>query len=193
MHNLTKGEVSAEAKAAVGARGIARRLLFTLGFAGLIAIGAHVKLGVPGTPVPITLQTLFVLLAGALLGPVEGTAAVGAYLVLGAAGVPVFAKAGGATGFPYFAGATGGYLVGFLAAAVFLGAAVRRFEGRWAQLVLFLAGSQMILVVGTLWLAMAIVAPLEKAIYMGFAPFVIGDVAKAVLGWAAYRWARRLV
>src|SRR5439155_20993955 len=96
----------------------ARNLLYfvssSLGFSLLIALSARMSLPIPATPVPANLQTLSVLLAGGLLGPWGGLAAVAAYLGTGIAGAPVFAMGGGAA---YMLGPTGGYLAGFLPAA----------------------------------------------------------------------------
>jgi biotin transport system substrate-specific component len=82
-------------------------------FALLTAIGAQII--VPTIPVPFTLQTFFVLLSGALLGPRKGAAAQMSYLAMGASGLPVFAGFTG--GFPYLLGPTGGYLIAFPFAA----------------------------------------------------------------------------
>ena len=98
------------------AAGAAYRLAGIVGFAALVALGA--RLSVPLWPVPITLQVPFVLLAGALLGARAGAGSMATYLAAGALGLPVF-SAGGGPG--YFLGPTGGYLVGFVAAAALVG------------------------------------------------------------------------
>src|ERR1700722_18537656 len=82
--------------------------------AALTALAAQVSLPIPGSPVPVTGQTFAVLLTAAALGPARGIAAQALYLVLGAAGLPVFAGAG--HGASVLFGATGGYLVAFLVA-----------------------------------------------------------------------------
>ena len=91
---------------------------------GVLTVSA--RLSVPFYPVPLTMQTLAVLLVGGLLGPMLGASAVASYLAIGAMGAPVFAS--GLGGFAIFAGPTGGYLVGFLPAAFLMGLAVR-----WAR------------------------------------------------------------
>jgi biotin transport system substrate-specific component len=191
MSVSAKETVIAASKSVAKPRAVLWRVTAILGFMGLIAIGAHAKVAVPWTPVPITLQTFFVLLAGALLGPVDGVAAVAGYIIMGVFGVPIFAKAGGPVGLSYLSGVTGGYLVGFLAAAAFLGIAARRTEKRVLQLVLFFAASQMILWPGTLWLKFALAVTLPKAVLLGYAPFVIGDLLKTSAACGIYRWLRR--
>ena len=86
-------------------------------FALLIAVGAHIR--IPLEPVPITLQTLFVLLAGAIAGPALGTLSQGLYVAGGVFGIPILA--GSVAGLAVLSGPTGGYLVGFAAAAWFVG------------------------------------------------------------------------
>ncbi len=88
-------------------------------FAALISIGAYIAIPIPGTPVPIVLQNMFIILAGFILGPWWGLAAVIFYLMLGAAGLPVFS--GGTGGLVKFAGPTGGYLLGYIPAIIVFG------------------------------------------------------------------------
>src|SRR5258708_18037129 len=92
-----------------------RDLLLIIGFSIFTALCAHVSIPLPFTPVPITLQTLAVLLSGAALGSKRGALSMLLYMGLGSAHLPVFA--GGASGFPI---ATGGYLIGFVIAAFVL-------------------------------------------------------------------------
>jgi biotin transport system substrate-specific component len=95
-------------KKAVAAIGVTFFVLAT-------ALSAYVRIPVPGSPVPITLQTFFVLLAGAVLGRKLGAASQIGYVILGAVGLPIFQGAG--YGIAYLFGPTGGYLMGFAAAA----------------------------------------------------------------------------
>jgi biotin transport system substrate-specific component len=153
------------------------------GFSLVIALGAQAAIPLPFTPVPVTLQTLAVVLAGALLGSVRGTLAVGAYIAEGLAGLPVFA--GGTAGISHLLGPTGGYLVGFLAAAFVAGLLAERGLARhWAgSLLVLAAGSVVLYVPGVAWLA-AFTGP-SKAVALGFVPFVIGDALKLAAGWGA--------
>jgi biotin transport system substrate-specific component len=101
-----------------------RAVALTTLFAGLTAAGAQVSLHVPFTPVPVTLQVFFVLLAGAALGSRLGALSLAEYLALGAAGLPVFAD--GKSGLLAFVGPTAGYLPGFIAAAWLVGRLTER-------------------------------------------------------------------
>jgi len=92
---------------------VAYKVVAVVAFSLLVALAAKVRIPLPWTPVPITLQVLPVLLSGALMGPGLGAASMGLYLLLGLLGLPVFAEGG--SGPAYFLGATGGYLLGFVA------------------------------------------------------------------------------
>ncbi len=156
-----------------------RRVLAVGAFALATALGAHVA--VPLTPVPVTLQTLFVILAGALLGPSLGAASQLAYLGMGMAGLPVFA---GGFGLAYLAGPTGGYLLAFPATAFVAGIVARRAPRSAAGAVLLFVGlflaSLVTLGGGTGWLA-AMTGDLERAVAIGLVPFLLGDVLKVGL------------
>ena len=96
--------------------------VFTALFAALICAGSVIA--IPAGPVPIVLQNAFAVLAGLLLGPIQGAGAVGLFLIAGALGLPVFS--GGKGGFAVFAGPTGGYLAGYFFAALVAVQADRR-------------------------------------------------------------------
>lgn len=102
-----------------------------------VALAAQVSVPVPGSPVPQSLQTLAVVLVGAWLGPRTGAIALTTYMVLGAAGLPVFAD--GAGGIEHLAGPTLGYLVGFVVAAALMGWWVRQRWG-WGVVGAFAGG-----------------------------------------------------
>ncbi len=97
-------------------------------FAALVGVGAFISIPLPFTPIPIGLQTLFVLLTGLVLGPLWGASAIVLYLLVGLLGLPVFAA--GTGGPAHLAGPTGGYLLGFLPAAVVAGLIARPGHGR---------------------------------------------------------------
>ena len=92
-----------------------RRLALPCLFAGLVAAGGHLRVPIPGNPVPLTMQVVFVLLAGAFLAPGQAMTSMMLFLVAGVLGAPVFAGSG--AGFGYLVGPTGGYLLGFVAGA----------------------------------------------------------------------------
>jgi biotin transport system substrate-specific component len=149
--------------------------------AALTALAAQVALPVPGSPIPVTGQTFAVLLTGAALGPLRGLAAQGLYLLLGIAGMPVFAGAGHGASAAF--GATGGYLIGFLAAALIAGYGARHGADRSPvrTLLLFALASAVIYLVGTTWLCLYTGMPASAGIAAGVTPFLPGDVAKALL------------
>lgn len=101
------------------------RRLIAIGLGALlVALAAQVRIPLPFTPVPVTLQDLAVLTVGGLLGPVAGAAALATYLGLGILGLPVFA--GGGAGLPWLLGPTGGYLLAFPVAAFVMGLVAHR-------------------------------------------------------------------
>lgn len=151
-----------------------------LSFTALLALGAHVKFFLPGNPVPVTLQTMFALLAGALLGPWAGLSAVVLYLAVGMCGVPFFATAG-VSGLMYFAGPTGGYLLGFMLAAVMTGLVFQKTEHTAARFAALAAGSLLILLCGALWLVVMMHLPFSRAWMLGVAPFLYGDALKTAV------------
>jgi biotin transport system substrate-specific component len=162
-----------------------------LAFAGALALTVSAKLQVPFYPVPMTLQTLVVLLLGAAYGAPLAVGAVALYLAEGLAGLPVFA--GAVAGPAYIAGPTGGFLVGFAAAAALVGALVSR---GWARNALGLVavmtlGHLVIFACGWSWLAV-IVGP-ARAFALGVAPFYAATLVKTGLAAALTGAAGRLV
>lgn len=138
-----------------------------------------------GSPVPITLQTFGVMLAGLLLGPVRGALAVLVYLAMGAVGLPVFA--GGAAGLGTFAGPTGGYLVGFPLGAFVIGLIahrLRRFDRALGFTACVVGGIGVVYAVGVPWLAWRGELSLEEALITGGTLFLFGDLVKALLATA---------
>jgi biotin transport system substrate-specific component len=153
-------------------------------FAILTMLGAFVRIPVPGSPVPLTLQTFFVLLSGACLGRRMGALSQVCYVLVGIAGLPVFSQAG--SGIPYLAGPTGGYLAGFIAASLWVGPAAQRVKTRTGLFLLFCCGTMLILCCGTLWLSFLLRYPPLEALYSGFLIFIPGDAAKAYAAACVY-------
>ncbi|MEH1017830.1 biotin transporter BioY [Micromonospora sp. CPCC 206060] len=147
----------------------------------LTALAAQVVVPIPGSPVPVTGQTFAVLLIAACLGPARGLASQVLYLVLGAAGLPVFTQ--GAHGVHVLVGATGGYLVGFLLASLIAGAGSRRGTDRTVlrELAVLALASAAIYACGVTWLAIVTGMGPGKAVAVGMTPFLVGDALKAVL------------
>ncbi|MBO9360624.1 MAG: biotin transporter BioY [Thermoflexus sp.] len=158
-----------------------------LGGSLLTALMARVAIPLPFTPVPITGQTFAVLLVGAALGSWRGGLSMVAYLLEGALGLPVFA--GGAAGLARLGGPTGGYLIGFVAAAFVTGwLAERGWDRRPATTALaMLAGNAVIYLFGLPWLAGFVGGFLgpKGALALGLLPFVVGDLLKLLLATIA--------
>jgi len=163
------------------------QLLLATGFALLTALGALVQ--IPVGPVPITLQVLFVLLSGLVLGSRLGALSQVEYLAIGFAGAPVFA--GGKSGLIALLGPTGGYLAGFVVGA-YLAGLVAESVARPGRIRFFLAGllgTAAIYVSGMIWLStwFAIgrgtnwIAEMASAWQFGVLPFIAVDAVKAVV------------
>jgi biotin transport system substrate-specific component len=165
------------------------RLVWVALLAALIAVGAY--LHVPFAPVPFSLQTLFVMLAGHLLGPWAGMGAVGLYLAAGFAGLPVFA--GGAAGVAHLLGPTGGFLAGFLILAGLcgLGRPRREAPGLVRPALFGLAGLAGMYLPGVLVLKYVLQVDYAKALALGFVPFIWGDLVKLGASVAAARYLHR--
>lgn len=159
-----------------GRRGIVTDALEVAGFSLLTALLAQVRIPLPFTPVPITGQTLGVLLAGAALGARRGFLSQVVYVLAGAAGLPVFA--GGAP-----LGPTAGYLVSFPVAALLAGWLVDRGAARWtlSLAATLLAADGCILVTGVLWLSFFLRISVREALVLGFVPFWAGEILKVAL------------
>ena len=154
-------------------------------FAALCCAGAFLSIPLPLSPVPITLSNFFAVLAGLLLGPAWGAGAAALYVAIGALGFPVFA--GGTGGLAHIVGPTGGYLVGYIAAAALAGlisggttAPRRRIRVALASFI----GFGLILALGALGLLLLSGLAAAKAFAVGVVPFLPGDTAKIVLAAA---------
>jgi biotin transporter BioY len=167
--------------------GAIRDVVLVLG--GILLLGMTAQLTIPLVPVPVTGQTFGVLLLGALLGARRGGLSVAGYVAAGVAGMPVFA--GGAAGPARLFGPTGGYLIGFIAAAWVVG---RLSEKGWDRRLTtaaaaMLVGTVAIYAFGLPWLAAFV--GWRDVLALGLAPFVVGDLLKLALaaltlpgGWA---------
>lgn len=154
-------------------------LVVTVAF--LTFVGAQIRLPLPFTPVPITAQTLVVLVGGAALGWRAGAAAQALYVLVGVVGVPVFQDFSG--GWAYATGATGGYLVGFVLAAAATGYLAERGQDRtvWGAVPAMLFGTAVVYACGVTWLMRVLGTDLADALTKGMVPFVLGDIAKIAL------------
>lgn len=168
----------------------ARAALGVVAFAVATAFSAQVAVWLPWTAVPVTLQPLFVILAGTLLGPRLGALSMGAYVVAGAMGAPVFASGG--AGLPWLLGPTGGYLLAAPVAAFVAGLVAGR-EGDLRLLAGLTFGVATMYVGGVAQLAGLTGQGLEATLAAGVVPFLVGDVTKIGLAFfvvRSARWAR---
>ncbi|MBA3364408.1 MAG: biotin transporter BioY [Actinobacteria bacterium] len=176
--------------------GLVQDALLVAAGTAIVAVAAQITVSLPFTPVPLTGQTFAVVLVGASLGAVRGLASLGLYLLIGIAGAPVYADR--AHGWEVFTGPTGGYIVGFVAAAAVTGyLAERRWDRKFSSAVAaMLTGNVIIYLVGLPWLASVLDTNLEKTLELGLYPFVPGDVFKlylaAVLLPGAWRVVKRV-
>lgn len=150
-------------------------------FVILTSLGAFVRIPLPFSPVPITLQTLFVLLSGALLGSNLGAISQLSYLLLGISGLPIFTGAG--SGLFYLFGPTGGYLLGFVLATVLVGRFIKYSQDNlFSTFIILCLGDLVILCCGIIWLRIIFRYSLAKLLFIGFIPFIPGDLLKV---WVA--------
>lgn len=160
------------------------RIVLVSLFAAMIAVGAVFSLPLPPPLPPVTLAVFFSLLAGLMLGPFWGLAAVGLYLALGAVGLPVFAN--GAGGLGQFAGPTGGFLLGYALAAIVAGlVADRRSWGLGRAILGAIGGVVALYALGLPWFRAVLDSRTGKPMSMlaatlVMAPYLAGDVVKAL-------------
>ena len=165
----------------------ANQLLAVLAGIALLTVSAHIK--IPFHPVPLTMQTLIVLGIGMTYGARLGGITLLSYLAAGFIGLPVFA---GGAGMVYMMGPTGGYLAGFFAAAVVLGALAERGWARsWVTTAAaMLIGNVIIYLLGVGWLTSLI--GWDKAVQFGLLPFLYGDALKLIIAalGVPYLWSK---
>lgn len=169
----------------VGKHSLARDGLLVVGFSLFMALTAQISIRLPWTPVPITGQTLGMLLTGAILGPRRGALAMLLYLVQGAIGLPVFAPSATLPqGFGRLVGPTGGYLVSAPIVAALVGWLAERGWDRkvWSALAMFVIGNIVIYLFGASWLnvykgTFGNISVMWAGVY----PFLLGDAIKIAL------------
>lgn len=161
----------------------AYRLLLALMGSWLVAGLAQLELRLPFTPVPVTGQTLGVLLVGASLGSGLGAMSIAMYLAQGMVGLPVFSGGDSGASFLGLASVTGGYLWGFIAAAALVGRLSRQGWDRSfrSSIGAMFLGEVVLYLVAIPWLMQALDVSLGRALEIGLTPFVIGDTIKMLL------------
>lgn len=195
-------------------QGLLRDAALVVGFTLLVALFAQIAVKLPFTPVPITGQTLAVLLTGGALGANRGAASLALYMLVGMVGLPVFAPSlGEGTEFHFIAPwagtdnlvwqiASGGYIVGFIGAAWVVGRLSERgWDRSWRVLLALLAGNVVLYVPGLLWLGYwavdkewtSGVSIIPDTLQWGLWPFVAGDLVKLYVASVALPGAWALV
>lgn len=164
----------------------------------LVVAGSKIYIPLPFTPVPVTAQTLSVLLVGSMFGSRLAPLSILLYLMMGMVGLPVYAES--ASGIQYLLGPTAGYLIGFIFAAYFVG---KLSEKGWDRTVvkslpIMFLGQLLVFVPGLLWLATFV--GFESVLEKGFYPFVIGGIVKMLLAgtssallWRCIGWVKKQV
>ena len=161
------------------------KFALVVGGVAFLALMAQISIKVPGSPVPVTGQTLGALLLGSAYGASLGFTTFASYLIVGFLGAPVFAS--GAHGLSRITGATGGYLVGMLIASFITGYLAGR---KWDQKIrtvipTMLIGEVVIFAAGTIWLHHSIHADWATTFKLGLRPFVLGEVIKIAIASTA--------
>ncbi|MGA2157785.1 MAG: biotin transporter BioY [Dehalococcoidia bacterium] len=164
-------------------RGILREVALIVGFACITAICAQVSFWIG--PVPVTGQTLGVIIAGAALGSRRGALSQLSYLLVGATGLPFWFALGGPIGITRLIGPTAGYLYGFIAEAFIIGWLMENGWGRklYKTVPAMLLGEVVLYACGLAWLAAFV--PADRLLQSGLYPFIIGDLVKIALASAA--------
>jgi biotin transport system substrate-specific component len=161
----------------------------TLVVLGAALVAGLAQLSVPLVPVPVTGQTLGVLLVGATLGALRGGLSLTVYAAAGVIGLPVFAPEDDGShkvGWTAILGPTGGYIIGFIIAAAFVGwLAQREWDRRILKAALtFVGGSLIVFAVGLPWLSVTLGLDLQTTLIAGFYPFIPGGIIKAAIAAA---------
>ena len=154
--------------------------------AALISVSGYLILPLPFSPVPVTAQSLAIMLAGSLLAPYQAFISVGLFILLGTIGLPVFA--GGASGPGVMVGPTGGYLFGFLLGAIIISHLRGSHPGFFRFALANLAGGVIaVYLIGVPWLSQITNLSLQQAFMVGGLPFLAGDLTKVAIA-AGLAW-----
>ncbi|MDR2442464.1 MAG: biotin transporter BioY [Deltaproteobacteria bacterium] len=165
------------------------RLVWISILAALTAVGAIISIPIsPFSPVPITLQTMFVLLTGLILGSKRGVYAILIYILAGCVGLPVFA--GGKAGLAVLIGPTGGFLLGFIPSVMFCGLASKNGQN-WSLPLLIaicIVATAITLTFGTIQLSLVLDISIYKALLAGTVPFLPGEFLKIVSAASMFKF-----
>jgi len=169
-----------------------RNIVYTSLFTALMIVGSYIAIPIPFSPVPLILANFFVLLSGLILDMKWACTSAALYLFLGMIGLPVFS--GGSGGIVHFIGPTGGYLIGYLAAAFTVSLIARSGKFSMARdLIALIAGFLVIYMLGVPWLKIKLAFTWNKALTAGVLPFLIGDIVKIVAALGLAPILRRII
>ena len=165
-------------------RKITKAIVFTALFAALIAACAFISIPVPGTPIPIVLQNMMVVLSGMLIGPILGTASTLLFIIAGILGLPVFS--GGTGGFAKIMGPTGGFIIGYAIAALVAGLILGRprLDGKKhiARIIIAaVCGFVVMYIPGVLHFMNSLDKTFSETMALCVIPYIPGDLIKMVL------------
>lgn len=154
-------------------------MVYSALFATLTAVLSYITIPLPFTPIPITGQSLAVMLAGCVLTPLQAGLSMITFLFMGAIGLPVFSA--GRAGAGVIVGKSGGYLIGYLIGAVIISLLVRKNKSKVNMFLACLFGGIIVVhILGALWLGYVTGIGIQKAFIVGSVPFLIGDSLKAI-------------
>jgi biotin transport system substrate-specific component len=164
---------------------VATQIAIVVSASIFVALCARIYIPIPGTPVPLTVQNLGVLLVGLALGSRRGFAALALYLAEGAMGMPVFS--GGVSGFAHILGATGGYLIAYPFVAALTGYVFERGKPSFARAAIAsFAGEVLLFTFGISWLYV-LTHSLARALSFGLYWFIFAEIIKIMLAAGAVR------
>lgn len=157
-----------------------RDMIYSSLFTALIVSLSYVVIPLPFSPVPISGQSLGIILIGLVLTPLQAFFSTFIFIVLGTIGVPVFA--GGAGGLQILVGPRGGYIVGFMLAAIII-SWIRRGKNNFkvSLLLALFVGTPIIYVTGVFWMQHVTGFPMSKVLKIAMLPFIPGDIIKAIV------------
>lgn len=161
-----------------------KSITFVALFTALIAVCGFISIPVPGTPIPIVLQNMMVVLVGLLLGPLMGTCSTLLFLLLGAVGLPIFSGGGG--GIARFLGPTGGFLYGYLLATLVSGLIARKPKidkktPLWILIIASFLGYVVMYIPGVIHFMLTMNATFSKTLTLCVIPYIPLDLVKMVL------------
>ena len=165
-------------------RRLSKNLVFTALFAAISAVSGFIAVPIPGTPIPIVLQNMMVVLSGMLLGPLLGTASTVLFIVAGLLGLPVLS--GGTGGFAKLMGPTGGFIIGYafssLAAGLVVGrpAVGKKISLVWTIIAAVL-GFSIMYVPGVIHFMRSLDKTFSETLALCVLPYLPGDAIKTVL------------